>query len=192
MNDGKCSEEVEEKGEEEQIGRADRVGRRDRYFWQGHNSLDSLTNGYESPFEIDGIVFRSVAWYMWYMRAKAWRPNSELACLIRDAKDQDTAKQMSRRCSSAAPLLMTAWNAVRLKIMARAVLKKFVSSSELGGLLLSTGWDRLLYSSKFDAFYGIGFTMKEAPDRTDEWGLNYLGEMLMVVRKRLREGRATG
>ena len=188
MDDGRRLEHVEN---EEQIVRVDRVRRGDRYFWQGHNSLNALTNGYECSFEIDGIVFRSVAWYMWYMRAKAWRPNSDLACLIRDAKDQETAKQMSRKCSSAAPTLMTAWTAVRLKIMARAVLRKFACSEELRGLLLSTGRDRLLYSSKFDAFYGIGFTMKEAPDRMDEWGQNYLGEMLMVVRKRLSEGGTT-
>jgi ribA/ribD-fused uncharacterized protein len=71
--------------------------------------------------------------------------------------------------------------------MARAVLKKFECSDEVGGVLLATGQDRLLYASRFDAYYGIGFTMKEAPGRVEEWGRNYLGEMLMIVRKRLWE-----
>ena len=171
----------------EPLVRNHRFRRGDKYFWAGHNSLDGFTNGHESAFEMDGVTFHSVSWYMWYMRAKAWRPHGNLAGSIREAKDQETAKQLSRRCSSAAPPLLVAWNAARLKIMARAVLRKFECSEELSTLLLSTGEDRLLYASRFDAFYGIGFTMKEAPDRMDEWGRNYLGEMLMLVRKRLGE-----
>lgn len=164
-----------------------RYRRGDKYFWHGHNSLDALTNGYESAFDMEGMTFDSVAWYMWYMRAKAWRPNSDLAGLIREAKDQDTAKQLSRRCPSAAPSLVSVWMKARLKIMARAVMRKFECSDKLSLLLMSTGQDRLLYASRFDAFYGIGFTMKEAPERMDEWGRNYLGEMLMLVRTRLYE-----
>ncbi len=161
--------------------------RGDKYFWPGHNSLDFLTNVHESVFDVDGVTFKSVSWYMWYMRARAWRPSSDLAVLIREADSQDKAKQLSRRCTSSAPSLSSAWMAARLKIMARAVMRKFECSEELSGRLMETGEDRLLYASRFDAFYGIGFTMKDAPDRTDEWGRNYLGEMLMLVRKRLIE-----
>ena len=165
--------------------------RGDKYFWHGHYSLDFLTNGYESAFDVDGATFHSVSWYMWYMRAKMWRPNSDLAVLIREAKDQEEAKQLSRRCASAAPSLITAWMAVRLKIMARAVLRKFECSEELSSMLVSTGQDRLLYASKFDGVFGIGFTMVDAANREDEWGRNYLGDMLMLVRARLNE-RGTG
>ena len=163
------------------------VRKGDKYFWQGHYSLDFLTNGYESAFDVDGVVFHSVSWYMWYMRAKMWRPNSDLAVLIREAQDQETAKQLSRRCASAASSLMSAWMAVRVKIMARAVLRKFECSERLSSMLVFTGQDRLLYASKHDGFWGIGFTMKDAAHREDEWGRNYLGDMLMLVRVRLNE-----
>lgn len=169
------------------------VARRgDKYFWHGHYSLDFLTNGYESAFDVDGVTFHSVSWYMWYMRAKMWRPNSDLAVLIREAGDQEKAKQLSRRCVSAAPLLMSAWMAARLKIMARGVMRKFECSEELSKMLVSTGQDRLLYASSFDGFWGIGFTMNDAVNREDEWGRNYLGEMLMLVRARLNERRTGG
>ena len=163
-----------------------------KFFWPGHDGLDFLTNGYESVFEIDGMRFLSVSWFMWYVRAKMWRPNEDLASLIREAKNQAIAKQLSRRCTSAPLPLMVEWTGIRLKAMARAVLRKFESSEDLSRRLLLTGQDCLLYASRFDSYYGIGFTMKEAPDRVDEWGTNYLGEMLMIVRKRLSERGVDG
>ena len=169
------------------VANASRPKKGHKYFWPGHDSLDFLTNTYSSAFEIDGMTFSSVSWYMWYIRAKMWRPNTDLAGLIREAKDYETAKQLSRRCTAAEPSLLSVWSRIRLKVMARAVLRKFECSEGLSAHLLSTGQDRLLYASRFDAYYGIGFMMKDAPDRMDEWGHNYLGEMLMLVRSRLNE-----
>jgi ribA/ribD-fused uncharacterized protein len=159
----------------------------EKFFWPGHNELDYLTNGYESKFVIDGMEFSCVEWYMWYQRAKAWSPNTDLACLIREAKTKELAKQLSRRCTSKANGSGTDWGIVRLRVMARAILSKFECSAWLATKLLETGESRLLYAAKWDAYYGIGFMMKDAGDRRDEWGNNYLGEMLMLVRKRLKE-----
>jgi hypothetical protein len=38
-----------------------------------------------------------------------------------------------------------------------------------------------------DILYNLGITMREAAERRDEWGTNYLGEILMLVRQRLKE-----
>jgi ribA/ribD-fused uncharacterized protein len=157
------------------------------YFWDGHSTRTYMTNGYESAFVMDKMKFISVSRYMWYMRAKAWRPNTDLATLIREAPDENTAKQLSRRCTSASTQQTEEWRRVRLKVMAKAVLMKFECSPDLRRRLIATGRQRLLFASKFDAFYGIGFTMKEARERRDEWGKNHLGEMLMLVRRRLVE-----
>jgi predicted NAD-dependent protein-ADP-ribosyltransferase YbiA (DUF1768 family) len=91
------------------------------YFWEGHSTRAYMTNGYESAFVVDKMIFRSVSWYMWYIRAKMWRPNTDLAALIREAQDQNTAKQLSRRCTSASVEQSATWRAQRLKIMAKAV-----------------------------------------------------------------------
>jgi len=157
------------------------------YFWPGHRERDWLTNTFESTFDVGGVTFKSVAWYMWHERAKAWSPNTDLAVLVREASTQDKAKQLSRRCTSASPELSAAWMAARLKIMARAVMKKFECSAELSRRLVETGDNELLFASRFDAFYGIGFTMKESIGRVEEWGKNNLGKMLMLVRTRLCE-----
>jgi ribA/ribD-fused uncharacterized protein len=164
-----------------------RPKRGEKYFWPGHTRLDYLTNGYESVFDVDGLTFTCVERYMWYKRAQAWRPREDLAVLIREAKTHDKAKQLSRRCTSPGSGSVVDWGAVKLKVMAKAVKRKFECSAELSRLLLATGESQLLYAGKFDAYYGIGFTMREAGDRRDEWGTNYLGEILMIVRQRVRE-----
>jgi ribA/ribD-fused uncharacterized protein len=146
-----------------------------------------MTNGFESKFTVDGVTFTCVEWYMWYQRAKAWSPATDLAVLIREAKTKDEAKQLSRRCRSPKGLCSVDWGKARLKVMAKAVLRKFECSEELSRNLVSTGKGRLLYASKHDAYYGIGFLMRDAVERRDEWGKNYLGELLMLVRQRLVE-----
>ncbi len=168
-----------------------RPRRGEYYFWPGHNRLGYLTNGYESKFDVDGATFPCVDWYMWYQRAKAWSPNNDLAGLIREAESREKAKQLSRRCTSAGPGSEMNWGSSRLRIMARAVMRKFESSEELSRMIVSTGEGRLLYAAKWDAYYGIGFMMRDAVDRREEWGKNYLGEMLMLVRKRLNERGTT-
>ena len=167
------------------------IGRRrerDLFFWPGHDRLDYLSNSYESNFEVKGKNFRSVSWYMWYCKAKLWKPDCALAGLIREARTQNQAKRLSSRCSTAGPELRARWIEVRLQLMAGAVLRKFQCSERLKAWLIATGESRLLYACPYDAVFGIGFTMKDGEQqREDEWGQNYLGEMLMLVRRRLIE-----
>jgi len=184
-------EKKRERGVDEEVidevkGRK-RPRRGEKFFWPGHRGLGYLSNDYESKFTVDGMTFTCVEWYMWYQRAKAWSPSTDLGVLIREAKTKDEAKQLSRRCTSKGRGSEVDWGSVKLKVMARAVMRKFECSVELSRELLSTGESRLLYAGKYDAYYGIGFTMRDADERRDEWGTNYLGEMLMLVRERLRE-----
>jgi ribA/ribD-fused uncharacterized protein len=180
------SEEVIDKSDAGTVSKRSRVSG-ERYFWPTHSTMDFLSNGYESPFVVDGMKFRAVDWYMWYARAKMWQPETDLAVLIREAKTIEAARMLSRKCTSARLGCTDEWSSQRLKIMAKAVMRKFECSLELSSALLATGRSRLVYAAKFDAYYGIGFTMKEGGSRREEWGMNYLGEMLMLVRERLRE-----
>jgi ribA/ribD-fused uncharacterized protein len=168
---------------------AGRGRRGDGFFWVGHNTRDYLTNEYESPFDVDGVKFASVSWYMWYRRAKMWKPEGDLAVLIREARTVSKAKQLSRRCTTAPAELRNAWLESRLKVMAKAVLRKFECSDELGRKLVETASERLVFASQYDAFHGIGMTMVQGRERRDEWGKNYLGQILELVRKRLAKCR---
>lgn len=158
------------------------------YFWPGNDRYSFLDNTYHSSFDVAGKQFKSVWWYMWYARARAWRPGTELAKLIMEADSEKQAKQLSRRCTTPPAGQISTWTVDRLRIMAQAVLRKFQCSSELAEKLIWTGSDVLLYASRFDAKFGIGFTMKEGIHRPEDWGENCLGRILMIVRQRLVEG----
>jgi ribA/ribD-fused uncharacterized protein len=157
------------------------------FFWSGHNTLGFLSNDYYSKFDVEGATFTSVDWYVWYCRAKAYQPRSNLAGLIREAKSREKAKQLSRKCTTRARGSTADWGTLRLKCMAKAVKRKFECSAELSRKLLLTGESALLYAAKYDGYFGIGLSMKEAVGRRDEWGENFLGQMLVLVRSRLRE-----
>jgi ribA/ribD-fused uncharacterized protein len=194
-DDGQMDTVVEQPGKqlvvptpEDEGSPGSRRGKRgEGFFWVGHRTRGYMTNEYVSLFDVDGMRFASVSWYMWYMRAKVWSPHTDLAVLIREAGDVEKAKQLSRRCTSGSRAAQAAWKAARLKVMAKAVLRKFESSEELGQKLVDTGAERLVFASQFDGFHGIGMTMKQGRDRRDEWGKNYLGQMLMLVRTRIGE-----
>jgi len=160
----------------------------EQFFWPGHVQYSCLANAYECKFTVDEKCFMSVDHYMWYERAVAWSSGSDLAGLIREAKTVEDAKNLSRRCTAPkGGVGVEIWRNARLRLMAKAVLSKFRSSAELRRMLLGTGRSGLLYASKYDAYYGIGFRMVDALERREEWGQNYLGRILEVVRERVRD-----
>jgi ribA/ribD-fused uncharacterized protein len=190
MEEHSESEQKKRKRDEEVLEAAQsgkRPRKNERFFWPTHRTLGYLSNDFYSKFEVDGVTFTSVDWYMWYQRAKAWSPLNDLAVLIREAETREKAMQLSRRCTSPGRGTAIDWESEKLKIMAKAVMRKFECSRELMNELLSTGGSQLLYAGKYDGYYGIGFMMTDAVERRDEWGMNYLGKILMSVRERLRE-----
>lgn len=45
-----------------------------------------------------------------------------------------------------------------------------------------------MQASPYDRTWGIGFSAEDAPKvKREEWGLNLLGQILVRVRKRIRE-----
>lgn len=159
----------------------------DRYFWKGHSKYGCFANEYAGVFTIDGMKFQNVSWYMWFRRAQHCDRRGNLAGLIREASSVEEAKQLSRRCSNRGARSVLEWKSARLTMMGKAVLRKFECNTDIAQILIDTGEDRLIYASGYDGFYGIGMTMQDGWQREDEWGQNYLGKILMVVRKRLKE-----
>lgn len=160
---------------------------RERFFWPHHEQLGCLSNPYKFRFDMNGQIFESVSWYMWYARAKVWNRNPVVASGILNAKDEETAKRLSREVRDPTPRARRFWENHKLSIMAKAVMRKFECSAELSKVLLATGEEELIYATQYDDFHGIGLTMKDALGRRDEWGANKLGQILVIVRARLRE-----
>jgi ribA/ribD-fused uncharacterized protein len=70
------------------------------------------------------------------------------------------------------------WESVKVGVMRAAVLAKFTQHAELRSLLLSTGEARLVEHTENDDYWGDG---------GDGSGKNMLGQILMQLRKSLRE-----
>ena len=69
------------------------------------------------------------------------------------------------------------WEDIKLDIMHKCVLEKFVQNESLKQMLLSTGKAALIENSPWDGFWGIG-------KKKD--GLNHLGRILERVREELK------
>lgn len=70
------------------------------------------------------------------------------------------------------------WEKVKDNIMFEAVLRKFETHSEIAELLLSTGDEKIVENAVSDYYWGCG---------ANGSGKNKLGQILMRVRKILRE-----
>lgn len=79
------------------------------------------------------------------------------------------------------------WARYARRIMYRGLYSKFSQNPELKEILLSTGNKIIVEASPVDKRWGIGVSVKDASP--DNWlGCNWLGQVLMRVRKDLREG----
>ncbi len=75
------------------------------------------------------------------------------------------------------------WDAVKIPIMYKAVLTKFMTYCDLSEILLSTGEQIIIENSPTDAFWGCGL---------DGCGQNHLGKILMRIRQEIREDLIKG
>jgi ribA/ribD-fused uncharacterized protein len=97
--------------------------------------------------------------------------------LVRKAPSAMIAARMGRDRSRP---LRADWEEVKDDVMLDALRAKFRQHPVLGGLLLGTGDRRIVEHTANDDYWGDG---------GDGSGLNRLGELLMVVRQELRDGR---
>lgn len=70
------------------------------------------------------------------------------------------------------------WDTVKVFIMHKAVLTKFMTHCDLAEILLSTNEQMIIENSPTDTFWGCG---------SDGCGQNYLGKILMQIRQEMRE-----
>lgn len=86
----------------------------------------------------------------------------------------DSPKRASELGKSKKETLRENWDYLKIEVMTKALHYKFNQHIELSNILLNTENKLLIENSPYDNFWGIG--------RTGE-GLNYLGTLLMRVRR---------
>lgn len=128
-----------------------------------------LSNFHPSEVVLDGISYATVEHA--YQAAKTL--DTEERSIIRDAKTAAMAKKLGKHVT-----VTVDWNARKLEVMGDLLWQKFTRHDHLRRKLLDTGNAELLETNWWgDTYWGV---CRGA-------GTNYLGKLLMSVRKQLRE-----
>jgi ribA/ribD-fused uncharacterized protein len=122
-------------------------------------------------FTLDGVWWRTSEHYFQAQKFAG----TEHVEQIRKATSPTVAARMGR--SRKRPLRRD-WEEVKDEVMRRAVLAKFEANAEIRKILLDTGDAEIVENAPKDYYWGCG---------ADGSGKNRLGEILMEVRKELRE-----
>jgi hypothetical protein len=143
------------------------------YFYKVCEPYGCFSNFSPHGIEVQGTYWATVEHY--YQAQKfVGTKDAVIIPVIYAAETPEKAAELGR-CSTR--ILRCDWNVVKTKVMREAVLKKFLTHSEIRNILISTGDELLVEDSPRDYFWGCG---------ADKSGENYLGKILMSVRHELR------
>ncbi len=138
---------------------------------------DELLGSYSDwSFDLEGVSWPTVEHY--FQAMKFHDHDLKHFEKIRTAASPKKARQLGR---SRLHKLRKDWHKVRRVVMTRALYTRCKANPEVAKALLDTGEQRLVEASQYDYFWGCG---------RDRRGENQYGEVLMDVRKRLREENA--
>lgn len=144
------------------------------YFYKVENPYGYLSNFSRHEIHLDGALWPTVEHY--YQAQKfVGSPSAAVIPLIAAAPTPEAAAALGRDRTL---ILRSDWEEAKRAIMRAAVLQKFLSHRDIQQQLLDTGDEILIEDSPKDYYWGCG------ADRT---GHNYLGKILMAVRKEIRD-----
>lgn len=148
------------------------------FFWNGIYS-----NWYPCVLNIKGITYNCVEQYMMAQKALSF-DDMQAYNDIMATPDPAKQKAIGRKVQGFDP---DAWNAISKDVVYEACWEKF-QDPKLKAELLATGTKEIVEASPYDKIWGIGLG-EEDPliwDKTKWQGLNWLGVVIMEVRKNLK------
>lgn len=162
------------------------------FFWscgKAEGPKRCLSQWFNAPFEVDGIVFPTAEHWMMYWKAVLFEDYTT-ADKILAAQDPQVVKSLGRQVANFNEYIWSQW---RYPIVEEGNYYKFSQNKDICDWLCSTT-EHLVEASPYDTIWGIGLGVGN-PDCLDEntWkGLNLLGKAIMDVCARLIEERNNG
>lgn len=135
-----------------------------------------LSNYYPSHITIDDTVYHHVEGY--FQSQKFIKDDIQLALRIQNILSPADCKREANIHKMTTQRRKEWDNGLRIRIMRRAVLCKFIYNTDLATKLISTGDMLLVEDATYDNFWGNG---------KDGNGFNMLGKILMEIRDILKD-----
>ncbi|BAZ42522.1 hypothetical protein NIES4101_84910 [Calothrix sp. NIES-4101] len=143
------------------------------YFYKSGDAYGCFSNFSPHGIEMEGFFWATVEHY--YQAQKFVGSVDEyIIPSIHAAKTPEIAAALGRNCDRC---LRPDWDIVKISVMQKAVLQKFLSHADIRAVLLTTEEEILIEDSPCDYFWGCGASRQ---------GENHLGQILMNVRTQLR------
>lgn len=144
------------------------------YFYKVNDPYGCFSN-----FSPHGIHLQGTSWptVEHYYQAQKFVGTADTALipLIHGAQTPEDAAALGRdRTRQVRP----DWEQVKTQVMREAVLKKFLTHTDIGAILLSTKDQLIVENSPSDYYWGCG---------ADKAGHNHLGKILMSVRQEIQQ-----
>lgn len=175
------------KSEQEGIEELCRIQKGSKKFILFHKENEKpygcFSNWYRCDFEVEGIRYSSTEQYM--MAKKALLCNDlETYEQIMHTTSPAVCKRLGRKVKNFDD---RKWNEARWSIVHHAIKAKFSQNEDLQKILLQTNGQIIAEAAPRDLIWGIGMGASEdGADNPENWkGQNFLGQILMQVRKEL-------
>jgi ribA/ribD-fused uncharacterized protein len=155
--------------------------------------LSGLSNWYMANFVFtrsDGttILFYTSEQYMMWAKARLFGDTAIAARILAEGKNPRKAKELGRLVAG---FDFKRWSFYARSIVEHGVWLKFSQNKDIREVLLNTGDTVLVEAALNDALWGVGTDKNglwaNGTRSPDGWGKNWLGQVLMNVRTRLRE-----
>lgn len=145
----------------------------------------ALSQWAPSEFTVDGIKYVTAEQYMMAMKAEYFG-DTDTQAKIMATQSPSEQKSLGRLV---AKFDAEAWNAVSRGFVYKANMAKFSQNKWCMEEMERTGDLEIVEASPYDCIWGIGLDANDvrALDKTQWRGTNWLGEVLMKVRKDLRD-----
>lgn len=138
-----------------------------------------------SPMIVDDITYNCCEQFMMACKARHFKDNETL-CLIMKTDSPFEQKKLGREVKR---FNKEEWDKVARDYVFKGNYAKFTQNKELMDKLLGTGDKMLVEANPYDAIWGVALSKDD--DRIwdqNQWqGKNWLGEVLMQVRAKIRE-----
>jgi ribA/ribD-fused uncharacterized protein len=144
------------------------------YFYKVNEPYGCFSNFSPHGIDLQGIHWATVEHYY---QAQKFVGTTD-AALIPVIHAVQTPEQAAALGRDRTRQVRSDWEQVKTAVMREAVLKKFLTHTDIQAILISTGDQLIVENSPKDYFWGCG---------RDKTGNNHLGKILMSVRQEIRQ-----